>query len=631
MKQGKQLKRNNSFANDSGFALFVLPVLFVLFGFFVTAVMSESQSNDFYFEVSTQDGMKDVKKSLAVYAHRNYRVPCPADPSANAANLGNETATGGANNECLTTVGILPFRALGLTEDAAKDQWGNYMTYKVSPNFTRVTTAANFDAIGDAAEPLLVAAAGAENFVHEICRSSDWVETGKASYNKLDGTPEMLASSITANRNIYKARFCCPSNVTGSAGASYTAADIEADQNLNGSAQTSFTFGNDDELTMSVAALDPDSIVVADSHYRRRMETQTRNKMAKADFTYRDETSADGPLEHHRIGPDSSGKFWQVGAVVDVDTSKVSTNTLKVTIADIHGDDIFAPIQVSVDIVDTYVDETTGDKTDYVIDTVDYVLVTGDPPSGAMDLEISLDQIVGDASQDVLYNPTTSVGALAAATNEREERQANRWIRRADNAVDLFNDSKAGFLANLAANGKTVDDVSNMKIGSVTLNATHTSLAFNAISYDDPVSTDNTDLIVMDSAGNPLTQPRNDENSYGSADNAHAGAVTQDFEAPAYVLISHGKDGEGSFDIAASRAAGSFERFNNIDDTAENLLELDNASDSRNAYDARKVSSDRLDGATNRALKYDDIVMWDTQVTLYNALNNGTCGSAQAI
>ena len=97
----------NFLQNESGFALIVLPVVFVLFGFFITAVLSEAKPNNFYFEAETQDSMETVRKALAVYAHRNYRIPCPGAPEADAANLGVETATGGVGNECLRTVGVL--------------------------------------------------------------------------------------------------------------------------------------------------------------------------------------------------------------------------------------------------------------------------------------------------------------------------------------------------------------------------------------------------------------------------------------------------------------------------------------------------------------------------------------------
>ena len=166
--------------NEQGFALVIIPIVFVLFGMFVTAVMSEAKTTEYYFETSTQTAMQDVRKSLAAYTHRNYRVPCPGDPEATGAALGTETDVG-ANDRCTVRAGILPFRALGLNESDAKDEWGHYYTYKISPGFSKKYA---FNGTTDGAK-LKTHAAGQmpvggndpDEFLHEMCRTAAWSDS----------------------------------------------------------------------------------------------------------------------------------------------------------------------------------------------------------------------------------------------------------------------------------------------------------------------------------------------------------------------------------------------------------------------------------------------------------------------
>ena len=52
---------------------------------------------------------------------------------------------------------------------------------------------------------------------------------------------------------------------------------------------------------------------------------------------------------------------------------------------------------------------------------------------------------------------------------------------------------------------------------------------------------------------------------------------------------------------------------------------MTNHSDNQEVRDVRKINS------TIQAQKFDDIIMWDSQITLYNALRNGTCEKSQAL
>ncbi|MBU0800084.1 MAG: hypothetical protein KKA05_03690, partial [Alphaproteobacteria bacterium] len=100
--------------------------------------------------------------------------PCPADP----AETPGDTDFGTERAACTTTpnaTGILPFRSLHLDDDAARDAWGRYFTYAISPVFANAT----------------------DNNVFYRCRSERWV-------NDLGTIP------ADRNENAAKARFCCP-------------------------------------------------------------------------------------------------------------------------------------------------------------------------------------------------------------------------------------------------------------------------------------------------------------------------------------------------------------------------------------------------------------------------------------
>lgn len=111
----------------------------------------------------TDRQMEDINDRLASFVHRNNRLPCPADPNATSDPFGAEWNSGGSGaGTCIgaRSIGIVPFRALGLKEDDVRDAWGNFLTYHVSPVF-----AANPDNIDD----------NDHDRVHELCRSTAWI------------------------------------------------------------------------------------------------------------------------------------------------------------------------------------------------------------------------------------------------------------------------------------------------------------------------------------------------------------------------------------------------------------------------------------------------------------------------
>jgi prepilin-type N-terminal cleavage/methylation domain-containing protein len=173
------IDRQAPHAREAGFTLIEMAIVIVIAGMiltFVISAMGTGQSNR--RDALTRERMALIAKTLANYAAQYNRLPCSASPNpAVAADLplGVERGSGVTNapTPCAVAAnaeGILPFRALGLPEDMARDAWGRYFTYRVSPAFTRLPTADN---------------------PHALCRlDTTWVSGG-------------------ANLNPTKARFCC--------------------------------------------------------------------------------------------------------------------------------------------------------------------------------------------------------------------------------------------------------------------------------------------------------------------------------------------------------------------------------------------------------------------------------------
>jgi hypothetical protein len=138
----------------------------------------------------TRQNIDFVMNVLSAYAQTHDRLPCPADPKAEAAQAGHEedkcTATG-------TTEGILPWKELAIPQDMVLDGWGRYIIYQPAPSLTVDTISASMkDTAGTNALD-----------VHNACRSALWYDA--------DGN----------HLNRAKALFCCnaPPPIENSAGA----------------------------------------------------------------------------------------------------------------------------------------------------------------------------------------------------------------------------------------------------------------------------------------------------------------------------------------------------------------------------------------------------------------------------
>ena len=123
----------------------------------------------------TADRQAFLIRELSAWVQRTNTLPCPADPAVDPASRD----FGFARIKCdlTTSDGLVPFRTLSLSEHDARDGWGRFMTYRISP---------------------VMANTGSGSSVFMRCRRFPW----------FDGNPLPPARSF----NVYpqKARFCCP-------------------------------------------------------------------------------------------------------------------------------------------------------------------------------------------------------------------------------------------------------------------------------------------------------------------------------------------------------------------------------------------------------------------------------------
>jgi type II secretory pathway pseudopilin PulG len=228
--------------NQSGITLVEIAISVAIIGILMGGALELQQRAraQRQFE-STYDNMDSIIQALSIYVETAGRLPCPGDPAVSDASFGWERGVKPADLQAghfptgscdaKTRDGIVPFMTIGLPVQTARDGWGNFYTYAVSPVFTRHNDQTS--------------AAADTGKVHGRCRHPGWV-------NAFD----------RYNRNAIKARFCCADQATPTF-------DVDSDLiilHTNGGAalspvRTPGTMNNYDDLTKTTTFLRSDAHV----------------------------------------------------------------------------------------------------------------------------------------------------------------------------------------------------------------------------------------------------------------------------------------------------------------------------------------------------------------------------------
>ena len=130
-----------------GFTLVELTVVTILIGIVMTMgmkLLNTTLSNAAYSE--TRLKQQQLKTVLIGFLRMNGRLPCPDNTG--------DVATGQESSPCAgnqsDSFGVIPWKTLGVSRDAALDGWGNFFTYKIvngsggTKNWTSKTAANAF-------------------------------------------------------------------------------------------------------------------------------------------------------------------------------------------------------------------------------------------------------------------------------------------------------------------------------------------------------------------------------------------------------------------------------------------------------------------------------------------------------
>ena len=130
---------SNTGHGERGFTLVELTIVLVIVATVLTmglrAINAQLISANYASTKKRQDTIKDA---LIAYFGANLRLPCPNVPTVGTAIDGNQGVFHATQKRCDSAVGVIPFRELGLTREAAEDGWGNLLTYYVYQQATPV-------------------------------------------------------------------------------------------------------------------------------------------------------------------------------------------------------------------------------------------------------------------------------------------------------------------------------------------------------------------------------------------------------------------------------------------------------------------------------------------------------------
>ncbi|MEQ8735678.1 MAG: hypothetical protein RIC29_12200 [Rhodospirillaceae bacterium] len=117
--------------DDGAAGLVTVLALLMVVGAFVSVQLANQSERTVRQTKATNVSLTTIRDALNVYAIQDVDqyLPCPADGSVTGATRG--TAAANASGVCTINSGIVPFRTLGLSEQAVTDEFGTTVTYIV--------------------------------------------------------------------------------------------------------------------------------------------------------------------------------------------------------------------------------------------------------------------------------------------------------------------------------------------------------------------------------------------------------------------------------------------------------------------------------------------------------------------
>ncbi len=160
--------KNQQFKNDSSaktaFSLIELSILLMFFGVVISGILSVATSSIVNRSIkTTNDNFQQIYQALGTFLLNNKRLPCPASITLNRlsdASYGQEVVNCNgngvfqSNSSSNVVYGMVPFKALGLSEQVALDGYRSKIAYVIDKRFAVASEAsANFSNVTFSTSP----------------------------------------------------------------------------------------------------------------------------------------------------------------------------------------------------------------------------------------------------------------------------------------------------------------------------------------------------------------------------------------------------------------------------------------------------------------------------------------------